>query len=204
MCHVSCVTPGLDTAEFHNNCYCHWGTLQSLSGSQDMTMCPSLLLLLALQFVVTSSFSQTDFQLGGAEGSNSVEDFISAVNGFEQMKYSGGGDTLNIEPLRPTPVGESNGGNKRKKMRRIRKKKKSTLKRNKNIIKVNENDTVNLNRQKDILVSNQEKRKISKFISKVCNTSKSEDVIGFCYKRRRKSVRRPQSLLSAIFSIFSN
>ena len=161
----------------------------------------TLLLISALHYKLASSLHQN---LEADDASRNVEDFISAVSRFEQMKYLGGdgrGENGN-----KNGAAENIYKNKRKiKKRRRRKKINSILnERNKNVVRVEENDTVNLNRQKDIFVTNNEKRNISNFISKVCSTSnKSKHVARFCYQRRNQSVKRPQSILSAIFSIFS-
>ena len=56
-----------------------------------------LLLIIALQPILNSPFDQREFTLAGSgEGSQTVEDFISSVKGFELMKYS---PNSSLQPL---------------------------------------------------------------------------------------------------------
>ena len=166
-----------------------------------------LLLSIALQQVLNSPFYQSELKLGSEEGSKSVEDFISSVNGFELMKHS---QNTSLPHLTGESLaGDVGGEDSHKKKRKRRKRKRKLNSRNKNNIRVNENDTVNLTRPKKIFVSKEEKRKIFQFISSVCSRTRSREVARYCYRRRHQSVSRPPppplpTLLSSILSIFSN
>ena len=161
-----------------------------------------LISTLGLHSIQSSYLDQTHSTFGAAGASKNVEDFISAVQGFEQMKHS----SQHLEQGATIGSSEKEGKMKgKRKWRRIRRKKPSASReRNENIIRVHENDTVNLNNPKKILLTKQEKRKISQFLSKVCSTTKSRDVAKFCYKRRKHIVQKPPSLLSKLLSFFSN
>ena len=165
-----------------------------------------LLLSIALQQVLNSPFDQSELKLGSEEGSRSVEDFISSVNGFELMKHS---QNTSLPHLAGEGQAGGIGGEDSHKKKKRRKRRRKLNSRNKNNIRVNENDTVNLTRPKKIFVSKEEKRKIFQFISSVCSRTRSREVARYCYKRRHELVSRPPppplpTLLSSILSIFSN
>ena len=166
-----------------------------------------LLLIIAAQQILNSPFEQTDFKLGSEEGSKSVEDFISSVNGLELMKFS---QNSSLQHLAGEGKVEYDGReDSYKKKRKRRKRRRKLNPRNKNNIRVDENDTVNLTRPKKIFVSKEEKQKISKFISRVCTRTRSREVARYCYRRRQQTVSRHThpplpTLLTSIISIFSN
>ena len=131
-----------------------------------------LLVIIAVQQILNSPFDQTEFKLGSEEGSKSVEDFISSVKGFELMKYSQNSSLQHIAG--EGEVEEIGGEDSYKKKRKRRKRRRKLNPRNKNNIRVDENDTVNLTRPKKIFVSKEEKQKISKFISRVCTRTRND------------------------------
>ena len=160
-----------------------------------------LLVIIAVQQILNSPFDQTEFKLGSEEGSKSVEDFISSVNGFELMKYSQNSSLQHLTG--EGEVEEIGGEDSYKKKRKRRKRRRKLNSRNKNNIRVDENDTVNLTRPKKIFVSKEEKRKIFEFISRVCSRTRSREVARYCTRRRSPPPPQP-TLLSSILSIFSN
>ena len=196
--------------KFHNNCY-HYSppvwTPVSYGSPRNTVVISSLgthsrllLLIIAVQQILNSPFDQTEFKLGSEEGSTTVEDFISSVNGFELMKYS---PNSPLQPLAVKAEGEDPGGeDSHKKKRKRRKRRKRKRKLNKNNIKVDQNDTVNLTRPRKIFVSPGEKEKIFQFISRVCRRTRSREVARYCHQSVSRS-RPPQpTLLSSILSIF--
>ena len=107
-----------------------------------------LLIIIGVQQILNSPFDQTEFQLGSEEGSKTVEDFISSVNGFELMKHS---PNSSLQPLEAVgkDKGEydGDGGEETYKKKRKRRKRKRKLKsRNKNTIRVDQCVTMNINK----------------------------------------------------------
>ena len=159
-----------------------------------------LLLLIAAQQILNSPFDQTEFEL---EGSKTVEDFISSVNGFEMMKYS---PNSSVQPVVGKGEGQDIGGeDSYKKKRKRRKRRRKLNSRNKNNIRVDQNDTVNLTRQtrpKKIFLSREEKVKIFQFISRVCKLTRSREVVRYCHQSASRPPPPQPTLLSSILSIF--
>ena len=155
-----------------------------------------LLLILAVQQILNSPFHQTEFKL---EGAKTVEDFISSVNGFELMKNS---PNISLQPV--AGKGEDVVGDDSYRKRRKRRKRRRKLNsRNKNNIRVDQNDTVNLTRRKKIFVSPKEKGKIFQFISRVCSGTRSREVARYCHQSVSRPPTPKPTLLSSIWSIFS-
>ena len=161
-----------------------------------------LLLIIAVQQILNSPFHQTEFKLESQEGSRTVEDFISSVNGFELMKDS---PNSTLHPVAGKGEGEDIGGeDSYKKKRKRRKRRRKLNSRNKNNIRVDQNDTVNLTRRKKIFVSPEEKGKIFQFISRVCSGTRSREVAKYCHQSLSRPPPPQPTLLSSIWSIFSH